>query len=86
MQPNDRDMFEAYVKSFKNHQLLNPESKQEPLARQEYFATFLRKSKKRQILNAKRLKLSMVEMSQLEVTPSDFLHVASSGVDFSGSL
>ena len=32
------------------------------------------------------MKLTQVDPALLEVTPSDFLHVATSGVDFSGAL
>lgn len=55
----------------------------EPMENREFFASFLRKSKKKNILEEKRRKLLYFDSSLLEVTPSDFLHIASSGVDFS---
>ena len=51
----------------------------------EQFAIHLRREKRRQIIQVKRLNCNTPD-SSMQVTPSDFMHVANSGVDFSGSL
>jgi hypothetical protein len=76
----------AFTVALKQSQLYQGTESKDDVSKRELFACFLRKSKRRQILAAKRMKLTQVDPALLEVTPSDFLHVATSGVDFSGAL
>jgi hypothetical protein len=70
----------------KQSQLYQGTESKDDVSKRELFACFLRNSKRRHILEAKRMKLTQVDPALLEVTPSDFLNVATSGVDFSGAL
>lgn len=57
-----------------------------PLERAEHYAVTLRRSKRRAIIQSKRLKVLPHLRAVYSVSPSDFMHQVNSGSDASGCL